>query len=321
MDRSMKHQAPAVLRMTAAARPDFDIVPLRNVPIDDVLDVLNQSLGTRHDKAWFSWKHLDNPFGRSLGWAAVGTDGLLGVRLFMPWQLRLHGRDLSAVRPVDTATAMRARGRGIFKALTQHAVAAASQQAGVSIIFNTPNRNSRPGYVKMGWSLLPPISHGIWPAWPGRVAQLATDDSVFEAFDEVGPDAGRMSTSRSARVMRWRYDGAAGISYGMARLRQSDAPNGVVYCVSTRRGVRILVLQELVGAPRDRRYLLNSVARLERAWAFMASTDLGALPLCQGASLRRGHSVLAVRPLAPLPLDPMKLDSWALTLGDLEATI
>ncbi len=307
--------------MAGAADPEFDIVPLRDVPIDDVLDVLNTSLGTRHDTTWFSWKHLDNPFGPSLGWAAVGADGLLGVRLFMPWQLRLDDRVLSVLRPVDTATATRARGRGIFTALTQHALATVSKAPGISLIFNTPNRNSRPGYLRMGWTLLPPLSHGIWPAWPGRVAQLATDDSVFDAFDAVNGDAGRMRTARSARVMRWRYDGAAGISYGMARLRQSDTPNGIVYCVSTRRGIRVLLLQELAGSPRDRKYLLNSVARLEGAWAVMASTGPGALALCQGVALRRGHSILAVRQLSPGPVDPMKLASWALTLGDLEGTI
>jgi hypothetical protein len=296
----------------------FEIVSIDHVARSEVLAVLNESLGPGHTEAWFRWKHLNNPFGASRGWAAMGADGVLGVRLFMRWQLRLGHRVIPSVRPVDTATAVRARGRGIFRRLTEFAVAAIAEADDTSLIFNTPNQNSRHGYARMGWSLLPPLAHGIWPAWPGRTADLEMDASVFAAFDDTGSAFDRLVTPRSAAVMHWRYGTFPGNTYRIARLRQAETPNGIVYGVTVRRGIRLLIVHELAGTAEERRRLVCSAARREGAVAVMAATGSGALNLVLGSCLRRGHSVLAVRALNGLPLDASRLQCWALTLGDLE---
>ena len=41
-------------------------------------------------------------------------------------------------------------GRGVFRALTMHALDELHAR-GVSFVFNTPNDQSRPGYMNMGW--------------------------------------------------------------------------------------------------------------------------------------------------------------------------
>ena len=101
-----------------------------------------------------------------MGWVALGPEGVLGVRLFMRWDLEWGARRIRAVRPVDTATVPQARKRGVFKSLTRLAVAAVVEDPEIDLIFNTPNEQSRPGYAKLGWTILPPLAHGIWPVWP-----------------------------------------------------------------------------------------------------------------------------------------------------------
>ena len=59
-------------------------------------------------------------------------------------------RASSAVRAVDTATHPDYQGRGIFRLLTLAGVEAMTAE-GVQFVFNTPNDQSRPGYLKMGW--------------------------------------------------------------------------------------------------------------------------------------------------------------------------
>ena len=54
------------------------------------------------------------------------------------------------LRAVDTATHPEHQGKGIFKKLTLQLIDEAAKQ-GYDFIFNTPNAQSTPGYLKMGW--------------------------------------------------------------------------------------------------------------------------------------------------------------------------
>ena len=61
----------------------------RDVP--DVLDLLRASLGEppllRRTPELFSWKHFDNPFGRSVAILAEVDERVVGLRAFMRWDL------------------------------------------------------------------------------------------------------------------------------------------------------------------------------------------------------------------------------------------
>ena len=75
--------------------------------------------------------------------------GLIGVRLFLPWRFRQGQSVYRALRPCDTVTVPRARGMGVFRSLTETAMNAVGDD--IDFYFNTPNRQSRPGYLKMGY--------------------------------------------------------------------------------------------------------------------------------------------------------------------------
>jgi GNAT superfamily N-acetyltransferase len=306
---------------TAPSLTHFEILPIEQVPIEEVLPVINQSLNVSNDRDWFIWKHVENPSGKSLGWVAVSAQGVIGVRLFMRWVLQAGGRIIRAARPVDTATAPQARGRGVFRELTRFAVAEVEKDKQIALIFNTPNEQSRPGYSRMGWTVLPALAHGVRPLLLGRAAAIKSDDSVFTAFDHFAADPRRICTRRNAEVMRWRYDARSGVAYQTACLQQSEEPNAIIYRIMERKGIRLLVINELIGAAGERRLLVNSVTRRERARAALAATGSGALSLLHGPLFRRGCSMLAVRPLRALAPDPLRLGNWALTLGDLEQII
>src|SRR5690606_32239213 len=99
-------------------------------------------------------KHRRNPFGASPMWVAETDEGLAAVRAMMRWELAgPDGRVLRAVRAVDTATHADHRGRGLFRRLTLGAVESLTAE-GVDLVFNTPNDQSRPGYLTMGWEVL-----------------------------------------------------------------------------------------------------------------------------------------------------------------------
>lgn len=110
---------------------------------------LGESLMPKSERYW-RWKHLENPFGQSPVLLCWEGHELIGVRAFMRWEWIDHGRVYHAVRAVDTATHPDHQGKGIFKKLTLSLVEYCKQR-GDHFVFNTPNEQSRPGYLKMGW--------------------------------------------------------------------------------------------------------------------------------------------------------------------------
>jgi hypothetical protein len=127
------------------AMNNLQIVSIGCIPIAEILSVLDQTFGSGHDETWFAWKHVDSPWGPSFGWVAIDYTGVVGVRLFMRWELVLNGRIIQAVRPVDTAVVPRARGRGVFRELTKFAIATVKEDPNVDLIFNTQTRTAIPG--------------------------------------------------------------------------------------------------------------------------------------------------------------------------------
>ena len=118
-----------------------------------MIELLKKSLGEglipKSEFLW-NWKHEQNPFGASFVLLAEENGMLIGLRAFMQWQWKWKDTVYKAIRAVDTATHPEHQGKGIFKKLTLQQLELCKQQ-GIHFVFNTPNDQSRPGYLKMGW--------------------------------------------------------------------------------------------------------------------------------------------------------------------------
>lgn len=110
---------------------------------------LGESLMPKSEQYW-KWKHFDNPFGSSPVLVCYEGNKLVGVRAFMQWKWIKEQHVYHAVRAVDTATHPEFQGKGIFKKLTLQ-LATSCEHNGIDFVFNTPNKQSKPGYLKMGW--------------------------------------------------------------------------------------------------------------------------------------------------------------------------
>lgn len=313
---------PRVAQAHESKSAAFKIVPIAEVPQPQILALLDHVFGTGHTAHWYRWKHIENPFGPSIGWAAINQTELLGIRLFMRWQLQAGDKVVRCVRPVDTATSPQSRRMGVFRALTEYALEKVVADPEIDLIFNTPNEMSRPGYARMGWTILPPLSHGLRLILPGRPVALTDDpQQVWHAFDQFPFPETRLCTERSANYAAWRYAPASGIAYRSASLQGAPGTNGIVYRVAQRRGIRLLIVNELFGAKDEQTELLMGAARRESALAVLSTMGAGSSSLPGKWLWRRGESVVAVRALKDIHPDPTRLDSWALALGDLEQII
>ncbi len=290
--------------------------------------------------ALFRWKHLDNPFGPSGMWVAEGEEGLVAFRAFLRWQFDAPDGRRHAVRAVDTATHPAHQGRGWFRRLTTHGLEAVRAE-GTDFVFNTPNDQSRPGYLKMGWEVVGrvPVAVGLrspaaarrmlaarvpagkWSLETGAgeaAADVLTDraDVALDGLLASQPRPTGLRTARTPAFLRWRYAGGP-IAYRVL-LRGATLDEGIACFRLRQRGAAIeATLCDLIvpdDDPTARAELLRSVRRTARPDYLIRVQR----PIAQDGLVRLpGQGPLMTwRSLHQATMPP--LDAWDLRLGDIE---
>lgn len=191
--------------------------------IPEILEVLKSSLGEisskKTEEVW-KYKHLDNPFGKSLVLIAIENRKIIGVRAFMRWEWQLGQQAFSAFRAVDTATHPKHQGKGVFKKLTLEAIEIARKQ-GDDFIFNTPNTQSLPGYLKMGWENVGKLNIRLKPVNPinwlndfkGKALYSininCSGDQLLRLvskYNKLKRGENKLFTFKSPEYLSWRYE-------------------------------------------------------------------------------------------------------------------
>ena len=264
----------------------LDFVDLDQVDIDEIVKILSGSLSTSgataKNIAFWSWKHVHNPAGRSLGLAAKSlSDGsLIAVRPMMHWRFKTpcFSELCQVVRPVDTVTHPDWRGKGIFRSLTLRAISKLGNTT-INLAFNTPNKNSLPGYLKLGWqkacelqvylalgrssaifnrvigkrvfslveSPWEKISHGATYG-----ASKLSEEQVDEILGHCSEFEGRrmcsgFRTFRDVKFLRWRFIEQPNVDYGFTIVRDSQdkIQSVVVARLEIRAGLLVALIQDV----------------------------------------------------------------------------
>jgi GNAT superfamily N-acetyltransferase len=296
-------------------------------------------LGGDADERFFVWKHLENPFGTSPMWLALVDDRVVGFRVFLRWELREpSGGTVAAVRAVDTATHPDFQGHGIFSRLTMHGLDE-MRADGIALVFNTPNEKSRPGYLKMGWTVVGRPDLHVRPAsirvLPRLVAArtaaskdaipAAAGDSAADVFSDepatrrllasVGQGS-HWTTNRTPAHLAWRY-GFAPLHYRVV-THTSSLEDGLAVFHLRRRGpaTEATVCEVLVPdrAEKVERSLIRRVASSTSADYLLRLDRRRVVP--GSIPVPRAGPVLTMRSVDGRPLPRMK--DLALTMGDIE---
>lgn len=337
--------------MTVAA--GLDVRRYADADEASVLSLLGASLqggptGERTPE-FFHWKHRDNPFGPSFALVAESAGRVVGFRTFLRWEFRAAGETVRAVRAVDTATHPDFQGRGIFRDLTLRALDELGDT--VDLVYNTPNGQSLPGYLKMGWSAVGDVPIAIRPIHPwrllrglrhvdgGGVAQPSQPcpfppaSSVFadpRLPDLVAESAGelecRFATVRSVPFLAWRYGAAPGLDYRVILDERGGELRGVAFGRPRGRGaLSEFTLADVVVRPGDTAAARRLLGRAARAGGDHVATHCAAGTESRRAAWRAGYlgvpgrgMTLVANPRTPLTPDPTRLTSWRFALGDLE---
>jgi GNAT superfamily N-acetyltransferase len=317
---------------------------IRRADIGDdaqILSLLQASLGWVPDELFarfFDWKHRQSPFGESPAWVAVDGDRVVGFRTFMRWEFDREGHVHRAVRAVDTATHPEYQGRGIFSKLTRAALEEMKAD-GVDFVFNTPNDNSRPGYLKMGWQIVGrlPVSvrmrsvtsstrmlRARVPAdkWSAEcragvpALDVLRDDQVINELLAAAPTTATLRTRRTPEFLRWRY-GFEPLRY-RAILAGDDPRNGVAIVRLRNRGTsrELVVCDTLLPDGTD-----TTIGRLVRDALRDSGADYalrigGSLVESGFFRLPKQGPILTWRDVCATRQP--RLGEWGMTMGDIE---
>ena len=304
----------------------------RDQDVSGILELLKASLGEtpilKRTPELFAWKHLDNPFGRSIMMVAEADGQIVGLRALMRWDLDHPTGRLRCVRAVDTATHPDFQRQGIFRLLTTAAVDVARAE-GIDLIFNTPNPHSGAGYFSMGWQEVDHIGVLARPLF-GLLRRNPPGDGLPDPSEfvdnppldgapsvEVRSSDG-LRTPRTPKYLAWRFAGHPTARY----VRAGNETNTVIARPNVRKGRKELVISDLFGEAPGRflsRWIGRSRADYAAGWFSTGSPErkaarrAGMFPVPRVRSLQ-----LIARPLRTLPIDVFELTNWDLAMSDLE---
>ena len=122
---------------------------------------------------------------RTVDWMGGGGSGRNRRRPAVH-ALGVRARSPLGVPPYERSTRLpilRQQGRGLFTALTLHAVDACAGE-GIDLVFNTPNEPSRRGYLRLGWRDVGRLATAVRPRWPLGVVRLARSRGPAELWSD-----------------------------------------------------------------------------------------------------------------------------------------
>lgn len=212
-----------------------------NRDLNQIITLIQKNLDPDFTVELFKWKHLDNPFGKSYGLLALDDEKIVGLRMFMFWNFTSNGSKsvIKAIRPVDTVVDKNFRGQGLFKKLTLTGLDECRGE--YDFIFNTPNENSLPGYLKMGWEKLKQENYfkvGLVNPFCKAVQFQIIDPELIKNNRDFEFSA-KTTTYTTLDYFKWRYRAA---SYSIAFF-----PNQEVYVAYSMERKFYLILYEVFG--------------------------------------------------------------------------
>ena len=303
--------------------------------IPRIVELLKASLGDELpvSEAIWKYKHHENPFGKSIVLLAEENGKLAGVRAFMRWKWQKGDEIYSCLRAVDTATHPDFRGRGIFKQLTLNAVEVAKDE-GAHFVFNTPNDQSRPGYLKMGWEISGRIKVGIRPSWNSfwKLSEPTQDFhtsyiSSQEELEALSADWNsalrsdlKLFTPKSPEYLNWRYEKNPLQSY------EVFSGDEIYLAASVKMRGRLKELRIVECISLDRKRSLKQINRRVRKWSSrfgvqVVSFSPAAFPGRKFTITGSFGPLLTTRDLnlliSRIP-EISNVEDWAYSLGDLE---
>ena len=314
--------------------------PPYSTEIPAIIQLLKASLGdgsSEKSVRYWNWKHVNNPFGASPVLVAEENGELIGIRAFMRWDWQMGDKIFRCLRAVDTATHPAHQGKGIFKKLTLQLIEEAGMQ-GYDFIFNTPNTQSTPGYLKMGWKTWGKVPLWLHPVtvfkkpdmqmWEKYKAELQNADlsSIkINSWTSASSKQDVLLTPVSSEWLSWRYRDCPVKDYGLFSNESKGNALHLFFCLKgTGWTTELRICSAVFSGEFDLRLLTKTANQLAKQIGCRLVTigglgDSPSSPLLRGWISVRSRSVTAtVRNIPNGRYFPDEHTQWLMQTGDME---
>ncbi|MEB2780509.1 GNAT family N-acetyltransferase [Algoriphagus sp. C2-6-M1] len=289
---------------------------------------LGESLIPKSEELW-TWKHVANPYGTSPVLVAEDEGAICGVRVFLRWEFVQGQKILKAYRAVDTAIHPEHQGQGLFKNLTLSLIDELKEE-GVELIYNTPNSQSMPGYLKMGWEKwgkLPLKMHFNLSVGKSKSQSQSNDWStltnLIEKIEETHIDSELIQTNLIPGYIHWRYISCPLFPY---HFISDGATYLLIYRIKEGkigRELRIVDFFQLSALDQNEKKQLNNRLKTIQKNEKVRFTSFSGLQFHNDFPIEMGlMPVMSIGPEVTLrqvaSTDDFLNEPWAWSLGDLE---
>ncbi|WP_367362920.1 GNAT family N-acetyltransferase [Mesotoga sp.] len=230
--------------------------------MDEVFSKQQYFASTRSRESW-NWKYEKNVFGKPIHIVVTSDERIVGFRSFWPWELACRGQVLKAYQPVDTVVHPDYQGQGLFTKLTVKALKQATE-IGTDLLFNFPNQNSMPGYLKLGWNYVAKLPWLVKPLRPFHLLKTlknkekATPIELDEKY-RITPEMcdelieresfdGLLRTRQSKEFLWWRYGENLFFKYGALQIKEGRKKLSAIFEVNQKGTRREMIIVDILGS-------------------------------------------------------------------------
>lgn len=283
------------------------------VDIPEIIELIKLGLSNKNTVDSFLWKHSENPFGKSIGLLAYDEEKIVGVRMFMFWEFKKGAKIIKAIRPVDTIIHPNYRGKGLFKKLTLKGLETCKNE--YDLVFNTPNKNSFPGYIKMGWrSFEERLKFKAAFVIPFSSKNIALDRVPIKLIDinDLKLDNNQLRSHITNEYIHWRYKDAI---YKSVSISCEGKTIIIIYRLEKIMGMKTLIINEIIGEFQNKTQAIRQLVSKEKVF-FIYYLENKFSELDFVLSMNKGDAVVVYR---EDHFNTMKELSFS--LGDLEGRL
>ena len=307
-----------------------------------VIDLLNEVFQAQEyftnnrTQEWWNWKYERNVFGKPIHIVATSDERLVGFRSFWPWEFICRGQVLKAYQPVDTVVHPDFQGLGLFTKLTVKALKQASE-IGADLLFNFPNQNSLPGYLKLGWNYVSKLSWLVKPLRPFHLLKTLKNkekaipvelDEKYRITPEMCDELieresfdGLLRTRQSKEFLWWRYGENLFFKYGALQVSEGRKKLSAIFEVNQKGTRREMIIVDILGSSELIRKLFKELIIVAKS----VNVDFVTTIVTNGYEMEKlrslGFMKVRKKNLVALPLNlsleskAIKLDNWRIVGG------
>ncbi len=233
--------------------------------VEEVVALIKENLQPEYSEEFLLWKHVNNPFGKSISMVAIEDDKIVGVVFYMRYNFnRRDGSSIKCIRPFDACTDHKLRGKGIFKKLMVECLNKYSND--YELLLANPNSNSYSEFIKLGWK---ESNHEYYykigivsPFYSSKTGKLKNID-FKGSLELILNNQNYAVVGNNLQFVKWRYKADV---YKMKEFSKSDCKSYIIYRIDTLKGLKCIILCDFYGDVAVINDVIKQVCKLERLY-------------------------------------------------------